>query len=358
MYLAWMALAAYLAVYFPVFVALTRTALRRFRAPLWLAAPAVWVGLEFLRAHLMTGFAWYFLGHTQYRWASIIQICDVVGVYGVSFIVAMANASLALVLPLTWLEKAGLVRPDDRVQFQARTNGLRRPVIAIVAALATVAAAWVYGAVRLGASSFEAGPRIGLIQGNFTTSLKHDPDAKDEIYAQHRALMGETIPHQPDVIVWPETMFPFPMFQMLPDVEDVDLETVAPQIPAEVWKGGQTQKNLERTAEEVNAALIIGVDTLVATRQGARRSLRQDSPGAVRRVHPAAGHAPVPAQADSFRGQLRDRGGNPRARVPLQGLEPAAADLLRRYGSAPGPVDGGNGRSGQGAGGRAGQPDE
>src|SRR5215213_1947899 len=47
--------------------------------------------------------------------------------------------------------------------------------------------------------------------------------------------MGETIPHRPDVVVWPETMFPYPMFQTDADVE-------------------------------VNAALIIGIDTLVAHR--------------------------------------------------------------------------------------------
>jgi apolipoprotein N-acyltransferase len=268
MYLAWFALAAYLAFYFPLFVGLTRTAVRRFHAPLWIAAPVVWVGLEFLRAHLMTGFAWYFLGHTQYRWASIVQLSDVFGAYGVSYVVATANAALALLLPTTWLEKAGLVHPEDRERFHAAPTGLRRPKIAVIAALAIVATTWIYGAVRLGQSNFTAGPRIGLIQGNFTTSLKHDDNFKDEIYSQHRALTGETIPHQPDVIVWPETMFPMPMFQTAADVEDVDLETIAPHVPSKMWKSDLSQKTVERMSQEVDAALIIGVDTLIARRDG------------------------------------------------------------------------------------------
>jgi apolipoprotein N-acyltransferase len=265
MYLAWFALASYLAIYFPLFVGLTRTATRRFGAPLWVAAPVVWVGLEFVRAHLMTGFAWYFLGHTQYRWASIIQIGDLVGAYGVSYVVATANAALALLLPLTWLEKTKLVHGEEREQApQPR----RRPGVAIAASLGLVAASWMYGAIRLGQSDFQAGPRVGLIQGNFTTSLKHDPDAKDQIYAQHRALTGETIPYQPDVIVWPETMFPMPMFQMAKGVEDVDLETIAPHIPPPFWKSDYSQKTLERMSSEVNAALVIGIDTYVARRDG------------------------------------------------------------------------------------------
>jgi len=268
MYLAWFALAAYLAFYFPVFVSLTRTAMLRFRAPLWVAAPVVWVGLEFLRAHLMTGFAWYFLGHTQHRWAAIIQISDLVGAYGISYVVATINASIALLLPTAWMAKAGLVLPVDRDRFLASQAARKLPSIPIVTALSLVAATWIYGVTRLDQSDFQAGPRISLIQGNFTTSLKHDPDAKDEIYAQHRALMGETIPHQPDIVVWPETMFPFPMFQMRPDVEDVDLETAAPGIPLALWKDDRSRKNLERTAGEVNAALVIGVDTLVARRDG------------------------------------------------------------------------------------------
>ena len=61
------------AIYFPLFLGLTRVAVWRCRLPLTLAAPVIWVGLEMLRGHLMTGFSWYFLGHSQYRWLELIQ---------------------------------------------------------------------------------------------------------------------------------------------------------------------------------------------------------------------------------------------------------------------------------------------
>ena len=58
------------------------------------AAPVLWVGLEFVRAYSFTGFPWYFLAHTQHDFLPLIQISDVTGAYGVSFLVAAANALL------------------------------------------------------------------------------------------------------------------------------------------------------------------------------------------------------------------------------------------------------------------------
>ena len=89
MYVAWVALSIYMAMYFPVFVALSRVAVHRYRVPLTLAVPVIWVGLEFVRAHLMTGFSWYYLAHTQHRWIGLIQISDVTGAYGVSFLLRL-----------------------------------------------------------------------------------------------------------------------------------------------------------------------------------------------------------------------------------------------------------------------------
>ncbi|MBA4394065.1 MAG: apolipoprotein N-acyltransferase, partial [Desulfobacca sp.] len=46
-------------------------------ALLWV--PSVWVGMEFLRAHLLTGFPWELLGHSQYNALPVIQVAELVG---------------------------------------------------------------------------------------------------------------------------------------------------------------------------------------------------------------------------------------------------------------------------------------
>ena len=53
----------------------------------------VWTGLELARAHLLTGMTMASLGHTQYRWIELIQLSDLAGAYGVSFVVMFVAAS-------------------------------------------------------------------------------------------------------------------------------------------------------------------------------------------------------------------------------------------------------------------------
>src|SRR5262249_25075829 len=57
MYATWATLALYCSLYFVIGLALIRK-LDRGGVPLTLAVPVVWVGLEYMRAHFPTGFAW------------------------------------------------------------------------------------------------------------------------------------------------------------------------------------------------------------------------------------------------------------------------------------------------------------
>ncbi len=53
---------------------------------------ALWVALEYVRANFLTGFPWCLLGHTQYRNLEAIQVADLVGTYGVSFVIVLSSA--------------------------------------------------------------------------------------------------------------------------------------------------------------------------------------------------------------------------------------------------------------------------
>jgi apolipoprotein N-acyltransferase len=63
---------------------------------LLLFAPAGWVSFEFLRGFLFSGFPWGIIGYTQYKQLYLIQIADLFGVYGVSFVIVLFNAALTL----------------------------------------------------------------------------------------------------------------------------------------------------------------------------------------------------------------------------------------------------------------------
>ena len=91
-YFGWFALAGYLAVYLPAFLWLTRVAVQQVRIPLWIAAPVIWTGLELARGHLITGFSIGLLGHALVEWTTVIQIADLFGAYGVSFLIVLVAA--------------------------------------------------------------------------------------------------------------------------------------------------------------------------------------------------------------------------------------------------------------------------
>lgn len=258
---AWLALSLYLAVYAPLFVGLTRVAVWRFRWPLVLAAPAVWMGLEYARAHLLTGFAWYQLGHSQYRWLSLIQVSDVFGAYAVSGLVVMAGSSLLLVLTelkVLKTSKASTVAEDEAGYRQM--IGCQRQ-IGLATGLFVVALG--YGQWQLSRASFTPGPRAALIQCNFPASLQADPNDAAPIYNAHNKLTGLAVREQPDLIVWPESMFRWPLFDVAPGMTNAELEQAAPAMPPERWRDPTVKQALENDSLKAGAALIYGAQTFV-----------------------------------------------------------------------------------------------
>jgi apolipoprotein N-acyltransferase len=281
MYLAMFACAAYFACYFPIFLLLCRGAVHRLRVPLVIAAPTIWVGLEYLRAYLFTGGSWYYLGHTQYRWIELIQISDLVGAYGVSFVVMSAAAALAGIIPSSWLAPAsgGNVNaatiaesnpafraPGEEMRTSAGSSpGVRlRDVLAVAYSVLLVGGCLIYGYVRRGQAEFHEGPRIALVQGNFTSAVKRDPSEATSIFNRHYMLTGAAVKYQPDLIVWPESMYRDPLFLASPDLSDADLLRAAPRIPPYVWRNSQVPQQLHELSLMAGAGMIFGIETLVA----------------------------------------------------------------------------------------------
>jgi len=59
-----------------------------------LGGSALWVVLEYLRGHLLSGFPWAMLSHSQWRVLPLLQILDLTGAYGLSFLLCAVNLSL------------------------------------------------------------------------------------------------------------------------------------------------------------------------------------------------------------------------------------------------------------------------
>jgi len=186
-------LSLYLSLFLALFSCLI-TILRTSRFPIILSA-CFWVGLEYARANLMTGFPWCLLGYTQYRHLPLIQVADISGVYGLSFLIVIINGFVYSLF--------------SKQQPERRHLKWEIPVIGLI-----VGSVLVYGYYRL---SWEDGKRrassrdikVLVVQGNIDQSVKWNPAYQQDTIATYLRLTRAGYGLKPDLIVWPETSVPF-----------------------------------------------------------------------------------------------------------------------------------------------------
>ena len=241
----WVALAFYLAFYLPVFIGLARVAVHGLRIPVIVAAPVVWTGLELARGHLLGGFTMASLGHTQYQWIELIQLSDLAGAYGVSFVVMFVAACLGR-----------MIRVDD-------SPAVFWPVFPMGAMLATTL---VYGHLRMTEPSpGESGVKIALIQGAIDVLLEPKPGTREKTDKQYRQLSREAIESfgPVDLVVWPETIFVFPLLEFDDDFPPPeDWEGTAEELKAAIETAtDRSREPMIRLARELDSPLLIGVGT-------------------------------------------------------------------------------------------------
>ena len=185
---------AYLALY-PALAGAAFAALRGrgvARAPERAAAlfAALWLGSEWLRGVLFTGFPWLAIGYAQTPPSPLAGLLPVVGVYGVGGLSAFVAALCAIAL------RAG----GARALLGWRTAlALLAP---FVAGFALLGHAWTQPA--------GAPLKVALVQTDFAQSLKWDPARFEEVLRVNFALARDAFaqPQPPALVVLPETTVP------------------------------------------------------------------------------------------------------------------------------------------------------
>ena len=89
---------AYLALYPALFAVILGRLVRAMGRPAVLLAPAVWVASEMARTYSPLDFPWDLLGYSQTTVLPIAQIASVVGVYGLSALLASVSTAAAYAL--------------------------------------------------------------------------------------------------------------------------------------------------------------------------------------------------------------------------------------------------------------------
>ena len=186
-------LVVYLSLFIGAFTFLTRLIQMRSGIQTIFLTPIIWVALEYLRSFFLSGFPWANLGHSQYLNLPFIQMADITGVYGLSFVILLVNAALFWVFH-QWAKKI----------FPFRE-------VAITALILLGFLIYGYGKMNAVDRQMIQNPslKIGLIQGNIDQSIKWDESFQKETLKIYEKLSSRVAEGKPDLIIWPETATPF-----------------------------------------------------------------------------------------------------------------------------------------------------
>ncbi|MDP1854162.1 MAG: apolipoprotein N-acyltransferase [Candidatus Omnitrophota bacterium] len=187
----------YLALYFGLFGLIIRSYKLEVISYKLFFIPAVWVVLEYIRGHFLTGFPWTLLAYSQYKNLPIIQITDITGAYGVSFLVMMGNV-------LIWL----IISENRKQKTENRKINFSSFFICPLSSALCLLIAFGYGYYKLN-SPLVLRPssliRISVVQPNIPQELKWSPVAKEDIVKKYFRITQEALKDSPDLIIWPES---------------------------------------------------------------------------------------------------------------------------------------------------------
>lgn len=204
----WAALSLYLAVYPAVWTVFLGTVAKPRGEDPWLGSlnnlrvcalgAAAWVALEWLRGVLFPQFPWNTTGIALGNNLPLIQIADITGVGGISFLALMVNLMI--------------VATGKRLALEIR-RGARRPHYDFALTVALVALAWGYGIREIFAPAPAATDfTFASVQANIPQNVRNDMKNEGEVLASYAAYTATALAMRPDLLLWPESSTPRPLF--------------------------------------------------------------------------------------------------------------------------------------------------
>ncbi|TAN44159.1 MAG: apolipoprotein N-acyltransferase [Nitrospirae bacterium] len=236
-------LCAYLSLYPSVFAFLYARTIRKTDLPSIIVAPALWTSLEYLRSYAFTGFPWSSIGYSQYKFLPFIQVSDITGIYGISFLVIAFNAGI---VDLLLLKR----RRTEKPLYS------RLPTIFGFTSIACfLIFSFSYGFYRLYEPRDGKEIKTAIIQGNIEQDRKWDSSYQQFVISAYKELTLQASEHKPDLIIWPETSLPFFFGKDKPLTED--LVFFQQQLDAYLLFGSVLEKKSMQENGYTNSAVLL-----------------------------------------------------------------------------------------------------
>jgi apolipoprotein N-acyltransferase len=199
----------------------------------------IYVALDYLFPRV---FPWY-LGFLQLPGLPFIQMADITGVHGVTFILVVCNAVVAAFVP----------HPGQPGRAVRRMMG-----VGLVGLLLLQGGYGLWRMRQVTAAMQQTPPlRVALIQPNVSIAEKYGSLEREAQLDLQFGLSAATLEQHPDLIIWPESMYPF-------GVPEPMRQLPWPSIPATdnvYWLIGALTYSGEGSARQVfNSALLLAPD--------------------------------------------------------------------------------------------------
>jgi len=192
-------------------------------------AACLWVALEHLRGFLLGGFPWASLGYSQHENGALMGLASITGVYGLSFVVFLVGAALALFA-------------------EARQAGRRVPGQVWLALAAALALHGVGLLARPADTARGETLRVAALQGNIDQGVKWSRDWFERTVQIYEELSHQAAREGARRIVWPESA-----------------------VPGALELDRQLSERLSRLARETGATLIVGSMGIEFSSDGGRK---------------------------------------------------------------------------------------
>lgn len=204
-----------------------------------LLMPLAWVGADYLRSYLLTGFPWTMLGHSQYRLLPLIQAADITGVYGITALIVLANVVFYRIIRAL---------SGSEIPYPAKS------AVILVLALAST---FGYGFIRLNSPPASKTPlNVALIQGNIDQAVKWSPAFREATLDIYSTLSRQAASQQhPDLIVWPESAAPF-FFQENSPASD-QIRSLARELKTNLLFGSPAAEFRDGNYTSLNSAFLL-----------------------------------------------------------------------------------------------------
>ena len=267
--IGWVALSAYMAVYWMIWTWGCRLALQK-KIPMWFAAPVLWTGLELIQGHLLSGFLMNQQAIAFYNAPVFLQLAEFGGSYAISFILMLLSAlvyhawtnyqkkQLPFLALFSILLTIGLVTGSGEFLLNQTTDKLvldDSPTAVSEFALLT-------------GETEEPTLNVALIQGNIPCQVEYSPELLDESFAYYRAKTFDALANvpRPDIVVWPEGIFRYPRIEIGDNepVPDPKFEGTKEQFLEQIRQHAEkSQLQIGGMAKSFDACFITGVDRCV-----------------------------------------------------------------------------------------------